>query len=269
MTKIYADTNVLRYFGIAFAQRDLAKKLQGHLLLSPIAVMELISQIGADGADEAFAAVHALLRVYNPAGTGMLPWADDFFRISLFHLPPAKDTITPALNNAIVNVLNAEKAQDLTDEAKEMRTLLDESKEEATKNFSAVLASWRAEGPLSEAEDKAIFARSIARQAGFDETKVDADFVVKSLDAYYIFEHGRMQLGAQHVNYNVAKHSNDVWDAELLIFLADPTLHLLTSDRGFRRVEKSHQANRVHIVDAACLKEAECASAVLHNILGL
>src|SRR5580693_4849620 len=123
MTKIYTDTNVLRYFGIAFAHKDLAKNLQEHLLLSPIAVMELISQIGTDGADEAFAAVHALLRVYNPAGTGMLPWADDFFRISLFNLPPTKDTITPALNNAIVNVLNAEKAEDLTDEGKEMRTL--------------------------------------------------------------------------------------------------------------------------------------------------
>jgi hypothetical protein len=267
MTKIYTDTNVLRYFGIAFAHKDLAKNLQEHLLLSPIAVMELISQIGTDGADEAFAAVHALLRVYNPAGTGMLPWADDFFRISLFNLPPTKDTITPALNNAIVNVLNAEKAEDLTDEGKEMRTLLNNAKEEASKNFSAVLGSWRAEGPLSEVEDKAIFARSIARQAGFDETKVDADFVAKRLDAFYEFEHGRMQLGAQHVNYNVAKHSNDVWDAELLIYLADPTLHLLTSDRGFRRVEKSHQANRVHIVDAACLKNAECATAVLHNIV--
>jgi hypothetical protein len=269
MAKIYTDTNALRYFGFAFAKTDLPEDLRKHLLLSPIALMELISQIGTAGAEEAFAAIHALPRVHNPAGTGMLPWVDDFFRISLFNLPPGKDTITPALNNAVANVLNAAKAEDLLDEAKEMRVVLDNAKDEATKNFSAVLSNWRSEGPLSEAEDKAIFARSIARQAGFDETKVDADFVAKSLDAYYLFEHGRMQVGAQHVGYNVGKHANDVWDAELLIYLADPTLHLLTSDKGFRRIEKSHQANRVHIADATCLQDAKCASALLRGILGV
>lgn len=269
MVKIYTDTNALRYFGFAFAKTDLAEDLRAHLLLSPIAVMELVSQIGTAGAEEAFAAVRALPRVHNPAGTGMLPWADDFFRISLFNLPPGKDTITPALNNALVNVLNAAKAEDLLDDAKEMRVLLDKAKDEAVKNLSAVLSAWRSDGPLSEAEDKEIFARSIARQAGFDEAKVNADFVAKNLDAYYVFEHGRMQVGAKHVGYNLGKHANDVWDAELLIYLADPTLHLLTSDKGFRRIEKSHQANRVHIVDAPCLKDAKCASALLRNILGV
>jgi hypothetical protein len=269
MVKIYTDTNALRYFGSAFAKTDLAEDLRAHLLLSPIAVMELISQIGTAGAEEAFAAVHALPHIHNAAGTGMLPWADDFFRISLFNLPLGKDTITPALNNAVVNVLNAAKAEDLLAEAKEMRTLLDKAKDEAANNFSAVLSAWRSEGPLSEAEDKAIFARSIARQAGFDETKVEAELVAKSLDAYYIFEHSRMQVGAQHVGYNVAKHANDVWDAELLIYLADSTLHLLTCDKGFRRIEKSHQASRVHIADSTCLKDAKCASALLRTILGV
>jgi len=267
--KIYTDTNVLRYFGIAFAKTGLAEELQEHLLLSPIAVMELISQVGTSAAEEAFSAVQALPNVHNPAGTGMLPWADDLFRISLFKLPPGKDTITPALNNAVVNVLNAAKAEEVVDDAKEMRTLLDKAKDEATQNFSAVLNAWRSEGPLSESDDKAIFARSIARQAGVEETGVDADFVVNSLDAYYTFEHGRMSVGAQHANYNVTKRANDVWDAELLIYLADPSLHLLTCDKGFERVSKSHQANRVHIADATCLKDPQCATAQLRTILGI
>jgi len=265
--KIYTDTNVLRYFAVAFENRNLADDLQGYLLLSPIAVMELISQIGTDGADEAFAAVHALPRVHNPSGTGMLPWPDDFFRISLFNLPPGKDTITPALNNAVVNVLNSTAAGDVAGDAREMRALLDGAKDEATKNFSAVLSAWRSEGPLREVEDTAIFARSIARQAGFDEAKVDADLVAKKLDAYYLFEKGRMRIGAQNIDYNVGKHSNDVWDAEQLIYLADPTLHFLTSDKGFRRIEKSHQAKRVHVAEARCLKEAACATSLLRDIV--
>jgi len=267
MVKIYTDTNVLRYFGTASADPSLGEDLQVQLLLSPLTVMELISQLGTGGAEEAFVAVQALPRVHNARKTGMLPWSDDFFRMSLFNLPPDKDTITPALNNAVINILNAAKAEDLRDDGKEMRALLDEAKDETAKNFSAVLNSWQSEGPLSEADHKAIFARSIARRARFDEAKVDADFVVKSLNALYFFENHRMEVGAQSHDYNVDKHSNDVYDAELLIYLADPTLHLLTSDKGFRRVEKSSQANRVHIADAACLKNPECATKTIRSIV--
>ena len=267
MVKIYTDTNVLRYFGTAFAKASLAEDLQVQLLLSPLTVMELISQLGTEGAEEAFAAVRALPRVHNAGATGMLPWSDDLFRMSLFNLPPGEDTITPALNNAVINILNAAKAEDLKDDGKEMRALLDEGKDEAAKNFSAVLNSWRSEGQLAEADHRAIFARSIARRAGFDEAKVDVDFVVKSLNALYVFENHRMQVGAQNHDYNVDKHSNDVYDAELLIYLADPTLHLLTSDKGFCRVEKSSQANRVHIADAACLKNPECAANTVRSIV--
>jgi hypothetical protein len=266
VTKIYTDTNVLRYFGLAFAEASLPDDLRDRMLLSPLTLMELISQLGTDGAEEAFAAVQALPRVHNSKATGMLSWSDDLFRMSLFDLPPREDTITPALNNAVINVLNAAKAEDLKDEGKEMRALLDKAKGEAAKNFSAVLNDWRSEGPLPEAASREIFARSIARQAGFDETKVDSDSVVKNLDAHYVFENHRMQVGAQNNDYNVSKHSNDVYDAELLIYLTDPTLHLLTSDKGFRRVEKSSQANRIHIADADCLKSHGCATKTIRSI---
>jgi len=66
MPKIYTDTNVLRYFGTAFAKTSLAKDLQDQLLLSPLSVMELLSQLGTEGAAEAFAAVQAFPRIHNP-----------------------------------------------------------------------------------------------------------------------------------------------------------------------------------------------------------
>ncbi len=76
-----------------------------------------------------------------------------------------------------------------------------------------------------------------------------------------------MRIGAQNDDYNVDKHSNDVYDAELPIYLADPTLHLLTADKGFRRVQESSQASRCHIADAACLKYPECAPRTVRNII--
>lgn len=267
MVKIYTDTNALRYLCTAFAHTDLPVDLKNQLLLSPLTMMELLSQLGTNGAEEAFASVQALPHVQNSAATGVLPWRDDFFRMSIFKLPPGQDTITPALNNAVINVLNASSVKDLHDEGKEMRALLDTEKNKSAKEFSDVLNGCRSEGPLAEAEHKAIFARSIAPQAHVDENKVDIDFVTKSLDAHFIFEKSRMSVGAQSYNYNVGKHSNDIYDAELLIYLADPTLHFLTSDTGFRRIQGSSQANRVHIVDPACLKDPECATKTLHSII--
>jgi hypothetical protein len=267
MVKIYTDTNVLRYFGTAFANASLADDLQLHLFLSPLTIMELASQLGTKDAEEAFTAVHALPRVHNAKACGMLPWSDHFFRMCLFNLPPGEDTITMALNNAIVRILNTAKAEELREEGKEMRLLLDACKGEAAKNFSALLESWRSEGSVSEEEHRAIFSRSIAHRAKVDETKVDVDLVVNSLHALYVFENHRMQIGARNHNYNVDKHSNDAYDAELLIYLADPRMHLLTCDTGFRRVEKSSQANRVHIAEVACLRDAKCATETIRRIV--
>ena len=267
MVKIYTDTNVLRYFGTAFANASLADDLQLHLFLSPLTIMELASQLGTKDAEEAFAAVQALPRVHNAKACGMLPWSDHFFRMCIFNLPPVEDVSTVTLNNAIVKILNAAKAEDLREEGKEMRVLLDAAKAEAARNFEAVLNDWRSVGPLPEAEHRAIFARSIARRAKVDEAKVDIDFVIESLHALYVFENHRMRIGARNHNYNVDKHSNDAYDAELLIYLADPRMHLLTCDTGFRRVEKSSQANRVHIAEVACLNNPKYATATIRHIV--
>jgi len=260
MVKIYVDTNVLRYFGTAFANNSLAADLQVQLVLAPLALLELLSQLGTAGAEEAFMAVQSLRRF----DFEMLPWPDDFFRMSFFNLPPRGDE--PDLSNAVVNVLNAGKADDLRDDGKEMRTLYNECKNEAASVFSALLDSCRSKGLVPEEEHRAIFARSVAHRAGFDGARVDVGFVVKSLDAYYVFASDTIQAGTGNLGYNVAKRSNDVYDAELLIYMAHPGLHLLTADKGFRRVEKSSQANRIHIADAACLKCPECAADTVRSI---
>jgi hypothetical protein len=221
MPKIYTDTNVLRYFGIAFPDSSLADDLRDHLLLSPLSVMELLSQLGTSDAAGAFAALQAFPRVHNAEASGMLPWSDDVFRICLFNLPPEEDVITPSLNNAVVRVLNAFKSEDLKEDGEELRKLMDTAKEQTAKQFSEVINGWRSGGPLSKEEHETIFARSIARRAGTDEAAVDVDFVLKHLNALYVFEKTKLEVGAQNCQYNVDKHSNDVYDAELLVYLAD------------------------------------------------
>src|SRR5271170_3959235 len=199
----------------------------------------------------------------------MLPWSDDLFRISIFGLPAGKDVITPALNNAILNVLDAEKAEDVFADGAEMRELLVAAEEEAANNFSALLDEWRSAGALGESEHRLTFARSIARRAGFDENKVNVDAVLNALNALYAFEQSKIAVGAIEPEYNVLKHKNDIFDAELLIYLADPTLHLLTGDCGFSRTKNSSQDDRVHVASVDCLRDPKCAEQTIRDIVKL
>jgi hypothetical protein len=267
MVKIYTDTNVLRYFGEAFTTRSVPAELGVQLLLAPLSMLELLSQLGTDGAESAFAAVHALPRVHNPAATGMLPWSDDFFRICLFNSAPGKDTMTPSINNAVKQVLNVKGAVELLAEGTEMRAMLDRQKTESATNFINLLEGIKKEGRLEKTEDRKIFAESIARRAGMEPATVDVDFIVTALDAHYRFEQQRIEAAIANPKYNITRRANDVYDAELLIYLAEPSLHLLTCDRGFSRVQDSPQANRVHVVSAEALRNADAAIATLKQIV--
>lgn len=212
IVKIYVDTNVLHYFGTAFADANLAADPQVQLVLAPLVLLELLSQLGAATrlAEQAFVTVRALPRF----DFEMLPWPDDFFRMSFFNLPAHNNE--PDLSTAVVNVLNAAKADDLRDEGEEMRAVYHECRHKAAENFSALLSIFRSQGSVRDEERRAIFARCIGRRAGFDEIRVDVNFIVNSLNAYYVLENDRIQAGVQNRAYNVGKHSNDVYDAEAL-----------------------------------------------------
>ena len=269
MVKIYTDTNILRYFGEAFATKSIPPELKLQLLLAPLSMLELLSQLGTDGAESAFAAIKALPRVHNPAGTGVLPWTDNFFGMCLFNLLPGEDIAITSINNAINRVLNASSAAELRAEGEEMRVLLDAGKNDAASKFADLLNSVKAEGKIAPDEDRRIFARSIAHRAGIDPESVDVPFVLTHLDAHYLFEQQRINAAIENAAYNIQKRANDVYDAELLIYLADPSLHLLTCDTGFGRVGNSSQANRIHILPADTVRDPDKAVAALQSIIAL
>jgi len=268
MVKIYTDTNVLHYFGQAFRTEAVPAEIAAQLLLAPIAILELLSQLGTKDAEGAFAGVQALPRVHNPQSSGVLPWTDNFFRMCLFKLPPDTEDVTQSLNNAIVNVLNANNASELKTQGEEMRALLDACKQMALDDFAALRDSMRTEGRLDAAVDQKIYAQSIARKAGIDPDTVDVDFVVRSLAAHYAFEQQRIGNAATNPEYNIEKRLNDAYDSELLIYLADPSLHLLTCDGGFNRAKVTPQGNRIHIVPPSDLQSSGRALKTLQSIIG-
>jgi hypothetical protein len=269
MLKLYSDTNVLRYFGEAFRTDAVPAEIAVQLLLAPLALLELLSQLGTKDAESAFAAIQALPRIHNPEGCGILPWSDDFFRMCLFNLPPGEDVMIRSLNNALIRVLNAGSASELKVEGDEMRLMMEAGKQDALNNFTVLRDSMRAEGKLGAAEDRTIFAQSIARRANVAPQFANVDLVVNQLAAHYAFEQQRIDNAASNPDYNLDKRINDTYDSELLIYLADPSLHFLTCDKGFNRAKNSSQGDRIHVVKPDALHTAEGAIALLQSIVEL
>jgi hypothetical protein len=89
---------------------------------------------------------------------------------------------------------------------------------------------------------------------------------VNSLDAHFRLERQRIETATRDENYNIERRANDLFDAEFLIYLADPSLNFLTCDRGFARADGSPQANRIHIVPMDDLLSAERAISTLKGI---
>jgi hypothetical protein len=236
------------------------------LLICPLSLLELLSQLGTAGAQEAFDAIQAFPRIQNPQAAALLPWSGDFLRMSLFRLPSREDTITPAMNRAINSVLNASVPEELRSASEEMRGNLQREKVASAANLRALVERAREVGDLDDQQHRAIFAQSITRRSGIAEEGVAVDHIVNSLDAHFRFERQRIETAIRDENYNIERRANDLLDAEFLIYLADPSLNFLTCDRGFRRADLSPQANRIHIVPTDDLLSAERAIATLKGI---
>jgi hypothetical protein len=244
--KIYFDTNVLRYFAQAFRDRSIDADLKQHIVVSPISLLEILSEIGTEQAEEAFRTVKAFPNIFdtdNPIP--LLPWESEVFRVLVFNLPPQQDQLAELLSHATARALYANTAAELRDDARQLRDLMDRSKLSATDDFAALLASLRQHGTGADAEHRQIFANGIAHRAGLPQEGVDANHVIERLNAPWAYEYGHVINAARERGYDPYRHQNDFFDTEQLVYLAHPDMHLLTNDQGFRRARQSEQFRRI------------------------
>ncbi len=266
--RIYLDTNVLRYFGTAFSERALDEDLRDRLLMSPNSVIELHSQLATEGAGDALSALQAIPRVYNVQHMGLLPSSHDWFRERVFDLPPKPETLIESISHIVNTCLGATTPEELRADSQDSQTLLNEAKDETAAQFGKLLAACGSEGSLPDKTHRKVFASSIADRAEISSTDVDyVDKVIDRLNALYVYEVDKLQRAAKAHDYNVKKHANDLLDAEQLVYLADPSLHFLTCDKGFKPAETSSQFGRVHIVCVESLTNYEKATNLIREIL--
>jgi hypothetical protein len=112
-----------------------------------------------------------------------------------------------------------------------------------------------------------LWVHGIAQRVHVDPaSRLIAD-IVAAMSAYHEYECTKIKIAAENRDYDPAKHKNDLLDSEQLVYLADPTLHFLTCDRGYaKRVTKSEQAKRIHTVSVEELAKAERVEALLAEV---
>lgn len=267
-SKIYFDTNVLRYFADAFGNAPLNADLKQHLVVSPISVLELLSEIGTDQAEAAFRTVKAFPNLFdtnNPIP--LLPWEDEVFRVLVFDQAPRPDRLTELLSNAMARAFHANCVEEIREDARELRGLLDQAKLRATDDFSALLHSFRQHGAIADDDHRRIFANGIAHRAGVPQEGVDVDRVIERLSALWAYEHEHVVNSAGERGYDPYRHQNDFFDIEQLVYLAQPDMHLLTNDQGFRRARQSEQYRRIRWEPTHILLNPVEASRVMRAIV--
>jgi hypothetical protein len=101
------------------------------------------------------------------------------------------------------------------------------------------------DGKLSVPPSPAEWARQWMASLGFVATPEECSRVAKELDAAYRYQCVLWEF-ATTGDYKFSNHPTDWIDSQLPYYLADPTMHLLVSDRILRqRIADSPQSNRV------------------------
>ena len=253
---VYFDTVAFREIGKAFTKAQLAKSLTDNILISPITLYEVWSQLTIQNAQQILQQFHAVRNWANPERTGLLPWPDDMLFQIWFEKPNPDDEFTRRIERALNVCLAVESVEPLHEEAGKFKDVMDRGKEETAQNFKCLLEFAR-KTPLSDEEFSNAWFRGIANRVKADPNSRVVSEIVSKLSGYHEFEHSKLTIATKNRNYNIEKHINDLFDAEQLIYLADPTLRFLTCDHGIRNLVKSSpQAKRIITVSPDLLRDS-------------
>ncbi len=264
--RIYFDTSAFREIGRALKDESLAADLKGRILISPLAVFEVLSQLTIARGEEVLRDIHSVLNWSNAERTGMLPWPDDALFAIWFEKTAPDDGFTERMQRAFNVCLTADSVESLRTEAGQLKDVMDRMKAKTAQDFGRLLEAARKESPEGKWFSDAWF-RGIANRVKADPNSKPLAEIASKLSAYHEFEQSKLQVALRSKDYNPEKHMNDLFDAEQLIYLSDPSLCILTCDTGFSQlVTKSAQAGRIVTASPSQLADSGKVEAVLRRI---
>ena len=267
---IYLDTNAFRYFGIAFQNATLAEDLRDKMLISPLSAFEVFGQLADLREGEAVLnQVHAIRNWTNPQRSGLLPWPDEML-YQIWHRTPVQDTEFVRQMTASFNAcLTAESVDVLREEAVQHKQVMDRFKLETAQNFKNMIDAARAE-KAKTIDIADAWIRGIANRVHAEPDSRSTAEIISSLSAYYEYDQSKLKTALDIPLYNPVsrKNQNDIIDSEQLVYLADKSLFLVTSDGGFKRkVIESEQNTRIITAPPEDLMDARKAESVIRRLM--
>jgi len=237
------------------------------MLISPITIFEVLSQLSIKNADEILLQIHAMHNWTIPAHTNVLPWPDASLYSIWFKKAAPDDGYTKKLEKAINVCLEAESVESLREEAGKLKNAMDGVKQQSADQFKELIEAMRT-GTISTENFSELWFQGLANRLKTDsKVRVMAE-IVADLSAYHEFDESKLRIATQNKNYNPEKHRNDLFDGEQLIYLADPSLSFLTCDTGFENAVKcSPQAKQIVTVKQEELSDAARVEAILRGMV--
>lgn len=263
--RIYFDTSAFREIGKAFESNSLDSGLKKNILISPITLFEVWSQLTVEKADEILRQIHAVRNWIEPQHAGLLPWPDAALSSIWFRKPAPDNGYREEMENALNTCLTEDSPERLREEAGRLRDAIDKMNEQSAENFGRLLEAAR-EAPLEGMKFSDAWFKGIAKRVNADPRSRSVEEIIQELSAYHEFEEIKLRTALQHADYNPAKHVNDLLDAEQLVYLNDHSLCFLTCDKGFAKLSKSPQAERIVLVPPTSLCGKEAIETLLRRI---
>ena len=270
MAFLYFDTDAYRNLATAFASAELPEILKKRIFLSPITTVELLTQLTTGKAAEVLKQIRALRNIMDPQQAPVLPHPSAAIAMYGFSITYDDKNFTESLAGAVNACLQANSASEVGNVAGKLKDLLEKDKKCSVENFLRLLESFRKEPLASEETLKELFVEGLARRVGATPSRHSVQKIVNIFSAYYEFEKEKLRIAKTDFKYKPENHSNDLFDAEQLIYLGNPRLlHFVTCDRGFKRgvtQSQSSQRDRIHVINRADISDMNSAICLIQQV---
>jgi hypothetical protein len=212
----YFDTDAFRHFASTYHDRPLSPDLYGKFVLSPITMLEIISQMAEPCAKEIHEQMRGLPNWLNREDVRLLPWPDE--RISELFGGQSKDDWFLAAVQAFLNqCLMGAPTDDLFEAACQLRDEISTFKVRRANNFQPLMEIWRQDREIlkhfSEEWLKCLIP-SLRENGDAQKTRI----LLEALSAYHEFELEKVKVATVNEDYKSYKHRNDVLDAQQLVY---------------------------------------------------
>ena len=266
---VYFDTDVFHRVGETFHNQPLAPELRDRILLSPITFIEVLSHLTLKrSGGNVLKHIQAVHNWINPKNARLLPWPTIAIAKAGFQKTLPDDGFIDRVEKTINVCLGTDSVEELRESAGKLKDALDRMKDSTAQDFKQLVEAYRKE-PLVGDKFSEVWVHGIAQRVKIDPTSRPLADIVAAMSAYHEYESAKVKVAAENRDYDPSKHKNDLLDSEQLVYLADPPLHFLTCDGGYsKRVTKSEQATRIHVVPLEELADTGRVEALLEKVTG-